>query len=147
MSERPTPRFSTAVGQNASLASDINSCAENPFGAGVTNGFYLLLENTAVSHPLHAAHTSPLPVLQSPAQGAGNRAARGTICFCQHLCRAPTATSVEKNSVLDELLERHVWSLPWSLLVVTELLGSRGPICVYRLPGLICTDRKSLTGS
>lgn len=63
-----SPCFPAMVGQNASLVSDINFCAENPVGAGVTNGFYLLLENTALSHP--PAHTSPFPHLAEPNPGS-----------------------------------------------------------------------------
>ena len=68
-----SPCLPAAVGQNASLAPDINFCAENPVGAGVTNGFYLLLENTAPPHPC-TRHTQALvSILQSPTQGAGSR--------------------------------------------------------------------------
>ena len=70
------------------MASDINFCAENPVGAGVTNGFYLLLENTAPSHPLHTARTGPVLHLAAPVPGSGTRELpRGTICSRQHLCR------------------------------------------------------------
>lgn len=142
---RGVPCLPAAVGQNASLVSDINFCEENPAGAGVTNGFYLLLE-TALPQSL-ALHTSPFPTSQNPAQRAGNRELpRGTICFCQRLCWAPALTSVE-NRVLDELLERKVWSPPSSLLVITGMLGSRGWVSVHRLAGLICINWKSVTGS
>lgn len=74
------------------------------------------------------------PILQSPARGAGNRALpRGTICSCQHLPWAPPVTAAEERGVLDELLERSVWSPPSSLLATTGLLGSRGRICVLPL--------------
>ena len=140
--------FPAAVGQNASLAPDINFCAENPVGAGVTNGFYLLLENTAPPHPC-TGHTQALvSILQSPTQGAGNRELpRGTICSRQHPRRAPAVTSVEKKSAHEECLERSVWSPPSSPLVITGLLGSCGCICVHRLSGLICINWKSVTGS
>lgn len=94
-------------------------------------------------------HTQALfSILPSPTQGAGNRdLPRGAICSRQHLCWALVVTSVEKNSALDELLERSVWSPPSSPLVITGLLGSRGYICVCRLSGLICINWKSVTGS
>lgn len=137
------------MGQNASLASDINFCAENPVGAGVTNGFYLLLESTALSYPTpYTLHTQALfPSCKAQPREQGTELPHGTICFCQHPCWAPTVTSVEKNSALDELLERNVWSPPSSLLVITGLLGSRGCIYVHHLPGLICINWKSVTGS
>lgn len=122
--------FSAAVGQNASLAPDINFCAENPVGAGVTNGFYLLLENTAPPHPC-TRHTQALvSILQSPTQGAGNRELpRSTICSRQHPRRAPAVTSVEKNSAHEECLVSpiisvsHYWAagLTWVYLCAPPL--------------------------
>lgn len=103
--------------------------------------------NTALSHPRHTAHASLSPSRRAQPREQGAELPRVTICSCQHLCWAPTVTSVERNSVLDELLERSLWSPPSSLLVITGLLGSRGCICVRRLPGLICINWKSVTGS
>lgn len=46
--------FTAVAGQNGSLVSDIKFSAESLLRAGVTNGFYLLLENEALSHlPAH----------------------------------------------------------------------------------------------
>ncbi|OWK11518.1 hypothetical protein Celaphus_00007166 [Cervus elaphus hippelaphus] len=96
------PVSAGTVGQNASLAPDINFCAENPVGAGVTNGFYLLLENTAPPRPC-TRHTQALvSILQSPTQGAGNRELpRGTICSRQHPRRAPAAPPVKETGSLE----------------------------------------------
>lgn len=68
---RGFPCCPAAVGHNASLVSDINFCAENPVGAGVTNGFYLLLENTALSHP--PAHCTHKPFFRLAEPNPGSR--------------------------------------------------------------------------
>jgi hypothetical protein len=142
---RPLPPCSG--GQNASLASDINFCAENPLGAGVTNGFYLLLENTALPHP--PVHTSPVP----PSCTAQPRE-RGTESWPE----APSVSaSIHVGPRRLHLLRRAAdlmsrWKEmsglpPSSLSAIIGLLGSWGCICVCCLSGLVCTNWKAVTGS
>lgn len=93
------------MGQNGSLVSDINFCAETPVGAGVTNGFYLLLENTALSHP--PAHCTHKPF--SPSRRAQPREQGTESC--------PAAPSVPASIYVGprrlHLLRRAVYLMSW----------------------------------
>lgn len=104
--------FAALAGQNGSLASDIKFSAESLLRAGVTNGFYLLLENEALSHP--PAHKSPIPpnLAELNPKSKEQRSALRHHLFLSEYMSAPPVASVEENCELDELLGGNVWSSP-----------------------------------
>jgi hypothetical protein len=85
------------------LVSDIKFSAESLLGAGVTNGFYLLLENESLSHP--PAHKSPIPhnLAEPNPKSKEQRSALRHHLFLSADMLAPPVASAEENCELDEL--------------------------------------------
>lgn len=68
------PCFPAAVGRNASLASDINSVPKTQLELVWQMDFTCCWKHSPVPPPAHCTR-QPFPISQSPAQGAGSRAA------------------------------------------------------------------------